>query len=429
MLSVEDWAEIRRLHKSEGMPIKVIARVVGCSKNTVKAAVASEGPPRYERASRGSVVDEVEPRIRELLAAWPTMPATVVAERIGWDRSIRVLRDRVSELRPVYLPTDPASRTSYDAGQIAQCDFWFPEIELPVGFGQTRTPKALPVMTMVTGYSRWLSARLVPTRTTEDLFTGWWSLIEALGAVPRVLVWDGEAAVGRRRSKVTLLTQATHAFRGVLGAKVVICNPADPEAKGLVERANGYLETSFLPGRTFASPADFNTQLAAWTALVNTRRRRALGCAPTERIGADRAGMLPLPPVPPATGWSCSLRLPRDHYVRLDANDYSVHPEVIGRRVEVSADLDRVRVHAEGRVVADHARVWARHQTLTDPAHRAAATRLRAEHTAAAGAAKPAATEVEERALTDYDTAFGLGEGPGEGPGDGPGEGQDGEVA
>jgi transposase len=42
---------------------------------------------------------------------------------------------------------------------------------------------------------------------------------------------------------------------------VVVCRPADPEAKGPVERANGYLETSFLPGRKFASPADFNTQL------------------------------------------------------------------------------------------------------------------------------------------------------------------------
>jgi hypothetical protein len=137
-----------------------------------------------------------------------------------------------------------------------------------------------------------------------------------------------------------------------------------------------------------------HAQLAAWTALVNTRRRRVLGCAPTERIGADRAGMLPLPPVPPVTGWSCSLRLPRDHYVRVDADDYSVRPEVVGRRVEVSADLDRVRVHAEGRLVADHARVWARHQTLTDPVHRTAAARLRAEHsavTAIAGAAKPAA--------------------------------------
>jgi hypothetical protein len=39
-------------------------------------------------------------------------------------------------------------------------------------------------------------------------------------------------------------------------------SPRDPEANGLVERANGYLETSFLPGRGFAGPADFGTQLA-----------------------------------------------------------------------------------------------------------------------------------------------------------------------
>jgi transposase len=73
------------------------------------------------------MVDEVEPRIRELLRACPTMPVTVIAERIGWTRSIRVLRDRVAELRPVYRPPDPASRTTYVAGEIAQCDLWFPQ--------------------------------------------------------------------------------------------------------------------------------------------------------------------------------------------------------------------------------------------------------------------------------------------------------------
>jgi transposase len=81
VLSVEDWAEIRRLRRAEQMPIKQIARVMGCAKNTVKRALAADSPPRYVRPSRGSVVDAAEPRIRELLAAWPTMPATVVAER------------------------------------------------------------------------------------------------------------------------------------------------------------------------------------------------------------------------------------------------------------------------------------------------------------------------------------------------------------
>ena len=153
-MSVEDWAEIRRLHRAEGVPIKVIARSMGISKNTVRKALRDEGPPRYERPARGSLVDEVEPRIRELLQVTPTMPATVVAERIGWEHSIRTLRSRVSELRPVYLPPDPASRTTYEAGELAQFDFWFPDIELPVGYGQTRTAKRLPVMTMCSGYSR-----------------------------------------------------------------------------------------------------------------------------------------------------------------------------------------------------------------------------------------------------------------------------------
>jgi hypothetical protein len=72
------------------------------------------------------------------------------------------------------------------------------------------------------------------------------------------------------------------------------------------------------------------------------------GCAPAERVEADRAAMLQLPPLAPATGWRAALRLPRDHYVRLDGNDYSVHPAAVGRRVQVAADLERVTVHCDG---------------------------------------------------------------------------------
>src|SRR5215831_2730533 len=79
------------------MSISQIARVLGISRNTVRAAVASDGPPKYERKPAGSIVDPVEPRIRELLKAYPSMPATVIAERIGWTRSIRVLSGRVAE--------------------------------------------------------------------------------------------------------------------------------------------------------------------------------------------------------------------------------------------------------------------------------------------------------------------------------------------
>ena len=141
MLSVEDWAEVRRLRRSERLSISEIARVLGISRNTVKAALASDGPPKYQRAPAGSVADAVEPRVRELLAVYPRMPATVIAERIGWQYSIRTLSERVRELRPLYLPPDRASRTTYLAGEIAQCDFGFPTLSCLSGMAKSARPR------------------------------------------------------------------------------------------------------------------------------------------------------------------------------------------------------------------------------------------------------------------------------------------------
>jgi len=402
---VEDWAEIRRLHRSDGMAIKAIARRLGIGRNTVRRALASAGPPRYERPVRPSIVDSVELQVRVLLADCPSMPATVIAERIGWTRSLTVLRARVRELRPFYEPPDPSQRTDYLPGELAQCDLWFPPVDVPLGFGQVGRP---PVLVMVSGYSRVMAAVMIPSRQGPDLLAGHWELLSRLGAAPHKLVWDNESAVGRWRGGRPELTEAMNAFRGTLGIQVVLCRPADPEAKGLVERANGYLETSFLPGRRFVSPGDFNTQLGDWLARANARHHRRLGARPMDRWEADRAGMVALPPIAPATGWRLTTRLPRDHYVRLDANDYSAHPSVVGRRVDIAMDLDRVTVACDGRLVGTHDRCWAAHQTITDPDHRQAAAALRAARNLPTP--RPALDEVQHRALADYDRAFGLDE-------------------
>jgi len=166
---MEDWAEIRRLHRAEGMPIKAIVRKLGVGRNTVRRALAAQEPPRYQRPVKGSIVDAVEPQIRALLREWPTMPATVIAERIGWTRSLTVLKVRVRVLRPLFLPPDPAQRTEYLPGEVAQCDLWFPPADVPLGFGQVGRP---PVLVMVSGYSRWLSAVMIPSRQARTCWAG-----------------------------------------------------------------------------------------------------------------------------------------------------------------------------------------------------------------------------------------------------------------
>ncbi|GAA3220443.1 IS21 family transposase [Nonomuraea helvata] len=403
MIKVEDWAEIRRLHRAEGMPIKAIARHLGIARNTVRRALAAEEPPKYQRPSKKSIVDAVEPQIRQLLRQWPDMPATVIAERISWQRSITVLKDRIRQIRPEYRPVDPASRTSYQPGELAQCDLWFPPARIPVGPGRGMS---LPVLVLVCGYSRWLLARMLPSRAAGDLFAGMWALLSLLGATPKTLVWDNEGAIGAWKGGRPQLTRDAEAFRGTLGARILQCRPADPEAKGLVERANGYLETSFLPGRAFTGPHDFNTQLEGWLQRANQRHHRRLDCRPADRIGADRAAMVALPPVPPTVGWRSATRLARDHYVRVASNDYSVHPSAIGRLVEVVADLEHVTVTCAGQVMARHERCWDAHQTLTDPAHARAAAALRSARLQAV--ATPIDTEVEQRQLSDYDALLGI---------------------
>lgn len=166
---MEDWAEVRRLHKAEGVSIKAIVRRTGLARNTVRSALASDGPPKYARPAKGSIVDAVEPQIREQLRLDARMPATVIAERIGWTRSLTVLKDRVRQIRP--------------------------------------------------------------------------------------------------------------------------------EFKGMTEINSGYLEPSFLPGREFASPADFHDQLQSWLPKANARTVRSLRGRPVDVLAEDRAAVFHSTPI------------------------------------------------------------------------------------------------------------------------------------
>lgn len=403
MLTVEDWAEIRRLHFAEGLGIKTIAKRVGVARNTVRVAVRSGEPPSYRRPRQTSAVDAFEDRIRALLKDCPTMPATVVAERIGWARGITILRERVAELRPLYRPADPYQRTDYRPGELAQWDLWEPPADIPLGYGHVGR---LPVLVGVSGYSRFTVARMIPSKVSCDLLAGHLACLVDLGAVPRKGVYDNEGAIGRNRKGDMHFTQAFLAFKGVLGMGAVILKGGFPEGKGLVERVNGYLETSFMPGRSFASVDDFNDQLSRWLTKANSRMHRAIRCRPSDRIHEDLGSMMALPPVLPDVCHRSAVRIARDHYVRFGTCDYSVHPRAIGRRAELKATLDWVVVSVAGDEVARHRRSLAPHRTITDPAHARARRALKEPGASTDIAARD--IDVEIRDLDAYDQALGV---------------------
>ena len=340
-----------------------------------------------------------EPLVRQLLTVTPTMPATVLAERVGWEGSITWFRDNVRRVRPQLVPVDPCDRLTWLPGDAAQCDLWFPPKRIPLEDGTTAL---LPALVITCAHSRFMLAVMIPTRTTTDLLLGMWELLTQLGAVPRRLIWDNESGIGRGKRHA----EGVGAFAGTLATTLQRLKAYDPESKGVVERRNGFFETSFMPGRDFTSPADFTAQFTTWLATANARVVRTLKARPVDLLTRDKAAMLPLPPVAPAVGWVNRVRLGRDYYVRVDSCDYSVDPAVIGAFVDVTADLNRVQVHHQGRLVASHARVWARGMTVTDPAHVAAAKVLREQFQQPRPA--PAPNDALVRDLAEYDHAFGL---------------------
>jgi hypothetical protein len=188
------------------------------------------------------------------------------------------------------------------------------------------------------------------------------------------------------------------AFCGQLRVDWHFCQPADPQAKGVVERLQDFIERSFEPGRAFANHLDFQLQLDAWfDGRANGRVHKTLRCRPVDRLVEERRVMTSLPAAAPDTDRRWVLRVPPDPHLRFDTCDYSLDPAFVGRRIEARVtDREVLAVALDtGELVCRHERSFARHRTITALDH-ARKLRLR-------GDVHDAEPTVEVRPLERYD--------------------------
>jgi transposase len=395
VVGVEQWAEIRRLHFVKGLSQREIRRRTGLHRDTIRKAINSAEPPVYRRAPAGSKLDPFKDEIHRLLRADPKLSGVRVRELLepfGCTASKTVVDDYLREVRPLFSPPPRTfQRTVYRPGEICQFDLWQPREEIPVGHGQTRRGW---VVIACLGYSRAGAGVLIFSRETEGLLAGIAGCLERLGGLPNTLVWDRQAGIHGHAGRPT---EAFAALCGQLKVDWHFCEPADPQAKGAVERLQGYAETNFEPGRAFANELDFQDQLDAWFARVNARTHKTLRARPVDRLAAELEVMASLPERMPDTARRWTMRVPPDPHLRLDTNDYSLDPGLVGRRVEVIADQRTVTAVAldTGEVACRHGRVFARHRTITALEH---ARALRAGRRGVS-----AETPVEVRPLARYD--------------------------
>ena len=396
MVGVEQWAEMRRMHFVGGLSIKEIARRTGRDRNTVRRALRSSTAPRYRRAPAASKLDPFKDEIHRLLKQDPRLPGQRIRELIaplGYAGGKTILDDYLREVRPLFDPPRTFQRTIYRPGEICQFDVWKPSREVPVGHGQTRRGW---VVVACLGYSRAGAGALVFSTQIPDLLFGIRRCLWSLGALPRTLVWDRQSGLHAGGGR------PTEAFAGFCGALRVgwhFCDAGDPQAKGAVERLQEFVETSFEPGRRFANELDFQAQLDGWfDTRANVRMHKTLRARPSDRLAEEREAMAPLPSLPPDTDRRWVLRIPPDPFLRVDTNDYSLDPGLVGRRVEARvSDREVLAVALDtGELACRHARSFARHRTIVALEHARALKAQRAER----GGREP---DVQVRSLARYD--------------------------
>ena len=180
MVGVEQWAEIRRMHRVERLSIREISRRTGLHRKTIRRALVAQAPPKYERAPGGSKLDPFKEWICERLREDPSIQSLrlrEMASELGYAGGKTIFDDYVREVRPRFQVRRTFQRTIYRPGELVQCDLWEPRDLVPVGHGQTRRGW---VVTAELCWSRVIAGALIFSKQAPDIL---WGLGRCLGRI------------------------------------------------------------------------------------------------------------------------------------------------------------------------------------------------------------------------------------------------------
>jgi hypothetical protein len=148
------------------------------------------------------------------------------------------------------------------------------------------------------------------------------------------------------------------AFARTLGFGFQAHRLGHPDRKARIERPFSFVETNFLPGRTFADFADLNRQALAWCrAVANAKHKRALGMSAEAAYLIEKPYLVPLPEALPPVYELLDRVVDLHGFVSVDTNRYSVPERLIGQMVTVYKYPEEIHVHHRGTPVATHRRL------------------------------------------------------------------------
>ena len=361
MRSALEWAEVKAM-AADGVSTSEIARRLGINWRTAARLVAASEPPSYSRVAAGSMLDPLEPVLRELIDRFEDIKAPRVTEILrddhGYMGSVDLVRKRLAALRP--RAGRPAQRTGYRPGQVLQVD-WGEMPTRPKIAGRERRVYALVFSLPFSGAA---TAHFSFDMTIESFLEGHVRALAWLGGVPRECVYDNlKSAVARRERvdgrEVIHWNPRFSQLRGHYAFHAHPCTPETPREKGSVEGAVRYVKTGFWPARRFTDLGELDELYAGWRDRVALPRRHATGRhIVAERLAHEREQLRPLPPVCFDAAGRRFSRVPTDGYLKHGRCFYRAPEALVQQRVELRWDRDRVWIEYHGRTVANYPRSY-----------------------------------------------------------------------
>lgn len=351
-------AQVLRYYHAEKWTAGTIARQLHVHHSVVRRVLAQAGLPRIGVTARPSQIDPYLPLIRETLEKFPTLTASRLFA-MAYERGYRGSPDHFRHLIALHRPRRPAEaylRLRSLPGEQAQVD-WGHFGHLQIG----RARRPLMAFVMVLSHSRQIFLRFFLDARMESFLRGHAGAFTAWGGVPRVLLYDNlKSAVLERRGDAIRFHPDLLAFAGQYRFEPRPVAVARGNEKGRVERAIGYVRSSFFAARHFTGLDDLNGQADDWcNGLAADRRCPGEPDRTVRDVFADEVPrLLPLPDNPAPLLERVAVKLGKQPYVRFDLNDYTV-PHIYVRRVlTVLADTHEVRIVDGVHVLACHPRSY-----------------------------------------------------------------------
>jgi hypothetical protein len=324
----------------EGLAIREIRRRTGLHRETIRRALRSATPPVYERPARASKLDPFKDEIHRLLRDDAGIESQRIREiliGLGFEGGRTIVDDYVREVRRSFGASAPTSGPSTDPGTCCSsiCGSRSGRFRSATPRRARGTWSSARSVSRALAAARWCSPRRRRTCCggcrgapggSARCRDGWWSTARA-------------ACTPAAAARPTSSPHFAGSCRSAGGSSTPGC-----QAKGVVERLQGFMGTSFEPGRSFCNELDFQDQLDRWfDERANVRLHRTLRERPVDRLEREREALRSLPEPGPDLDRRIVLRVPPQPFVHVDRNDYSLDPRLVGRRVEVRVSVARGR--------------------------------------------------------------------------------------